>query len=328
MKAIIHFKNSKISWNRISIILKTFLVLGMLALLNFQIFSKGNLTDLSYAFNDSFSWANVWLLILTIVLVPVNWFLESVKWKTIISPFTNISFRQSYKVILGGLSFGILTPSRIGEYGGRFYMMEDKDRWKTISATFVGSLSQNLVTAILGLAGATYLLFSSSIINEYLATSIWYIASISIIIGALVYYRIGFIQNMVRFLPDKWAELLDQHSNFLTLLNVYILNKVLILSIIRYLVYAIQYVLLLYFFGVVIAPAEAFATVSLLFLIQTGLPFPPIFDVLARGEIALMLWSLYSDNSIGILATAFGLWVINLIIPALIGLIYVIVHKA
>jgi hypothetical protein len=69
MKANIHSENAVISWKRISIILKTFLVLGMLALLYFQVFSEDNLSDLGLAFNTSFSWANVWLLILTVALV-------------------------------------------------------------------------------------------------------------------------------------------------------------------------------------------------------------------------------------------------------------------
>ncbi|NNF33851.1 MAG: hypothetical protein HKN68_07065 [Saprospiraceae bacterium] len=327
MKATTQSHISNQSWKSIIFFLKTILVIGMLALLYYQIFNRDNINDLSRAFTSSLNWSNGWLLALTILLLPVNWLLESFKWKTIVSSFSDTSLRESIKVILGGLSFGILTPSRIGEYGGRFYMTEDEDRWKTISATFVGSLSQNIITALLGLAGASYLLYYSQVMTSFIATSIWYVASIAIIIGLLFYYNIGFIQHIVRFLPGKWARLCDTHSNFLSQLNPSILNKILLVSFFRYLIYALQYILMLHFFGISVHFAEAGAAVSLIFLIQSGLPFPPVLDVLARGEIALTIWALYSGNTLGILACTFSIWIINLIIPALIGLIYVIMKE-
>jgi uncharacterized membrane protein YbhN (UPF0104 family) len=319
--------NKSILWKWTIYGLKVLLVVGMLTLLYYQVISKDNVSDLKTAFISAIGKSNVWFLIISIVLVPLNWFLESAKWKTIISPFAKISIRESFKVILGGLSFGILTPSRIGEYGGRFYMMEDEDRWKTISATFVGSLSQNIITALLGLIGASYLLYYSQVMTTYIATSIWYVASVVIVIGLTFYYKIGLVQHIVQFLPGKWAQWCDKHSKFLALLDTTTLNKILLLACSRYVIYALQYVLLLQFFGVSVQFTEACAAVSLIFLIQSGLPFPPVLDVLARGEIALTIWALYSDNTIAILATTFGIWIINLIIPALIGLFYVIIHE-
>ena len=308
----------------ILVLFKTALCVGIIALLYYQIFRRENINDLLNEFFSALNWTNAWFLALTILLFPINWMLESLKWKVIVSTFSQISLFQSMKVILGGLSFGILTPSRIGEYGGRFYMVDDEDRWKTISATFVGSLSQNIVTALMGMVGASYLLYYSNVMNTIIATSIWYVASIAIVIGLVFYYNIGLVQLVVRFLPGKWATLFDTHSNFLTLLDSSILNKVFILSMVRYSIYAIQYILILTFFGISVEFYEAFATVSLIFLIQSGLPFPPVLDILARGEIAITIWTLYSENTLGILASTFSIWIINLIIPALIGLVYVI----
>ena len=228
MKAAVQSRISKLSWKKVAYLLKSILVIGMLVLLYLQIFRKDNINDLTHAFISSLNWSNSWLLVLTILLVPMNWFMESYKWKTIVSSFSDTTLKESMKVILGGLSFGVLTPSRIGEYGGRFYMTEDEDRWKTLSATFVGSLSQNIITAMVGLAGASYLLYYSSVMHSYIATSIWYIASVAIIIGLLFYYNIGFIQHIVSFLPGKWAKLCDTHSNFLSLLDTRKLNRILI----------------------------------------------------------------------------------------------------
>jgi uncharacterized membrane protein len=48
---------------------------------------------------------------------------------------------------------------------------------------------------------------------------------------------------------------------------------------------------------------------------------------LARGEIALILWKFYGVNELSILAASYGLWVINLVMPALVGIIYLMKIK-
>jgi hypothetical protein len=59
-------------------------------------------------------------------------------------------------------------------------------------------------------------------------------------------------------------------------------------------------------------------------LLQTAIPLPPIVGLLARGEVALKIWGISSQNDLSILAATFTLWVINLIIPALIGLVFIL----
>ena len=46
--------------------------------------------------------------------------------------------------------------------------------------------------------------------------------------------------------------------------------------------------------------------------------------LLARGEVALKIWGLFTHNDLSILAATFSLWVINLIIPAFIGLVFIL----
>ena len=308
-------------------LMKLLLIIGIVLLIYFQVFRREDLGALFSSFIESFSNSNILLLLACLALLPLNWIIEAVKWRSIVQEFKEISIQESLKMVLGGLTFGLLTPSRIGEYGGRFYMMSKKHRWKTISATFIDSISQNIVTAIFGLFGAAYLLVYTPVMNTYIASSIFYISSVAIVLGLIIYYRIGYLQFLVRFLPSKWATICDLHSRFLRLIPSDRLTLILIYSLMRYIIYATQYILLLHFFGIAVPIFEAYATVALIYLVQTSLPFPPIIDVLARGEIALTIWTLYSNNSIGILATALGIWVINLIAPALIGLFYVIVHK-
>jgi len=65
------------------------------------------------------------------------------------------------------------------------------------------------------------------------------------------------------------------------------------------------------------------AGISTIFLIQSGIPIPPFLGVLARGEIGIVIWSLFEVNELSILTLTFLIWILNLVVPALLGLIVI-----
>lgn len=263
---------------------------------------------------------NIPYLVAVLLLMPINWSLEAIKWQWLISSFYPSRFREALMTIFAGLSFGVITPSRLGEYGGRFYMMQKSSRWKSVSATFVGSMAQNIITAITGMSGTAFLIYTNQEWNKYLASSIFYLSGMALILGLVIYFNIGLLQSLLQNLPySKLSEKLSQHSLYLQKVKRTTLQKVLVFSFLRYIIYTFQYLLLLHFFAINVPINEAIAVVAVIFLVQSGLPLPPLLGMVARGEIALIFWANYTDNTLGILATTFSLWCINLIIPALIG---------
>jgi hypothetical protein len=64
---------------------------------------------------------------------------------------------------------------------------------------------------------------------------------------------------------------------------------------------------------------EAAAGIAAIFLAQTSLPLPPLAGLMARGELALWVWGAYSSDTAAILASAYGLFIINLSLPSLVG---------
>jgi hypothetical protein len=79
----------------------------------------------------------------------------------------------------------------------------------------------------------------------------------------------------------------------------------------------------LQFFGIKVNLLEGFAGISSIFLIQTGVPLSAGLALLARGEIAVFVWSHFGANELSVLAATFGLFIINLILPALWGAIII-----
>ena len=58
-------------------------------------------------------------LIIAVLLIPINWGLEALKWKRSIGHLNNISFTNAFKAVLSGVSFSITFPNRVVIPGSR-----------------------------------------------------------------------------------------------------------------------------------------------------------------------------------------------------------------
>jgi len=93
-----------------------------------------------------------------------------------------------------------------------------------------------------------------------------------------------------------------------------------IYSAVRYVIYCLQFVLLLQFFGFDLSLSAAMILVAAIFFVQTINPLNvAIIDFGFRGNVAAYFLAGFTDNPIAILATTVTLWFVNLILPAIIG---------
>jgi hypothetical protein len=98
------------------------------------------------------------------------------------------------------------------------------------------------------------------------------------------------------------------------------LMQVLMLSFLRYSIFACQYYLLLYFYGVALKPDQAFVCIIATLCAQSFVPSFILVELGMRGASALWFFGMYSSNITGVLLSAYTLWIINLMIPGLLGL--------
>lgn len=290
-----------------------------------QVWSREDAGALWHTFADHWSGSGKWLLWAAVFLVPVNWGLESQKWRCLLCRFIPISFWQSYRAILAGVAISLFTPNRMGEYGGRVLGVEARHGWKAVLATLVGSMSQWLVLFGMGFFGLA--IFSSYVAfrNEAILPGLF--AAGALLVGFLAYlfFHLYRLPHWLRRIP--FYRYFHRYFRMVALVHRYRkrdLGKVLSLAGLRYLTYSVQYFLLLQFLGVDVSPWVGFAGISTLFLFQTSLPLPPVVGLLARGEAALFVWGPFSDQPLSILAASYGLFIINLSVPALLGAIVIV----
>lgn len=259
------------------------------------------------------------LLFTILILMPLNWYLEGKKWQLLMSPFVKIGWLQSIKIVLAGIATGIFTPGRIGEYAGRAITSDKDQKQEVITATLLGSIAQNFWNIAGGLVLSYYFIKNTFHVTNWLVISLILIVAVQIVILLLMYYRMPKVADWLT--TKTW---LHRYKDRLVDMEVYskpLLNQVLLLSFVRYGIYTGQYILTMFFFGVDVPFMTMLGNITGIFLIQTGIPLPTLMSIIARGEIAILVWSTSGVRSIIALAATFLIWFINLILPAIAGLI-------
>ena len=272
-----------------------------------------------------------WKAVLVIFLMLVNWSFEALKWKTLIHHIQKVSFFRAFRAILSGLSVSLAmnTPNGSGEYVGRILYVKEGNRIRAITLTFVGSLSQLIVTMLLGTIGlflisshfysATEQIF---VLSLPAVNTITY-CSIAITIALLsVYFEISWLIRLLEKIP-----FVARYSFFIQKLEEFTLRellKVLLISFLRYMVFVVQYLLLLQVFKVDIVWWNAFWLITVMFLVLAVIPTIALAELGVRGKISIFLFGVFSTNTIGILLTATTIWLINLVVPALAGSLFIL----
>lgn len=311
--------------NYFNTLIKVVVVFLLSYVIYHQVFAKENADEIWENFLQNLTLDNIHWLVITVFLIPINWAFETLKWQVLIKGFEKLSFWKSYKAILLGVTFSLFTPNRTGEYGGRILYVKPENNWKAVIATLVGSFSQLLVLLSCGILGLLFFIYLFLEIDQWIWLSIFFVGILFTSLMLFCFYNIDLVIPIAKRIP--YAQKLKRfvkHVNVLRNYSSSILSSVLMYSFLRYTTYTLQYFFMLQFFGINVSIIKGLAGIATIFLLQTSIPLPPIWDLFARGQIALEIWGFSSDNEIGILASTFTLWVLNLIIPALIGTIFIV----
>lgn len=270
---------------------------------------------------DSFYSSRIWLLLAVMLLMLVNWSIETVKWKLVVQRIQKVDFVTALKAVLSGVSFSVMTPNRVGEYLGRVLYMEEGKRLKAISLTITGSISQLIITLVMGFISLLVLqkpILASGMISAFWMKMMIYGVLAAVVILTLFYFRLAWLVRWVDRLPGsrRYAWLLESLEDF----NATLLLQLLSLSTLRFVVFIIQYYLLFRLFDVDVSWWQGWWAVSLSFLVMAVIPtIALITDLGLRGKVSLQLLGMFSSNQLGISLTAVSIWFINLIIPAVVG---------
>ncbi len=315
---------------RITIIIATY------TFLYFEIFHERNLRDLYINFTDLINRPDfIFGLICVFMLMILNWGIETWKWQFLISKIEKVSFFRSYEAVLTGISVSAFLPNRVGEYFGRVFILKKANHIEGILITVIGSLSQLITTILLGSIALLFFIPGYLDNNNYLFGNLYYgiviFVSLFIILILIFYFNISILTNFLQKIASKKWKKLYKYLRAFSLFNKKELMKVLIISILRYLVFTFQFYLLLKLFSVEIPFYQSFMLIAVFFLILTVIPTVALAEIGIRGSVAIYIFGLFferyslyaSQIDIGIISASSALWLINIVIPAIAGTIFV-----
>jgi MFS family permease len=262
-----------------------------------------------------------------VFLMPLNWALEVAKWLPTMQKVEAMSIGRAAAAVLAGAAVSMFTPNRIGEYGGRVLLVAAENRGFAVVVTLLGSWAQWMML----LAGGLLAFFGLAYLQpQYMPVWAWCaISAIALAFLLLLMLMYRNIQRAIDYLARyKWLKkwLAPVYTQMqIHRPNATWLSSILLMAAARYLVYSTQYILMLFFWGVPLDFLQMLVAVGLIYFIQTGIPLPPSTGLLARGNIALFIFGIFlaqmpqSDYIILVLSATFSLWLLNVLLPALLG---------
>jgi hypothetical protein len=266
--------------------------------------------------------SQAWKFWLVILFVFINWGMEARKWQLLMHAVQPISFFTAFKSVLCGVTVSLNTPNRIGEYGGRILFVHEGNRIKAVTLSIAGGMSQLIITMLMGCFGLGYLLLSPQVSAGMMGISVFWLqiflfGSIGgTIVFLLFFFRMNWLVRLIERLP--YAGRFSKYISVLEAFDAKILLRLLSISFFRYVVFVLQYIFMFQLLQVEQNAWSAFWIITVMFWILAIIPSIAIADLGIRGTVAKTLFS-YSSNTLGILTATFGIWFVNLFIPALIG---------
>ena len=306
----------------IGLFIKVLIAIVALVFIYREVQLKDQDTDLSFGIGVLAQ--NLQVLILLIVMMMLNWGLEAYKWRTLVKPIEQISLWKSLKAVFSGITIALFTPNRVGEYGGRVFHLRKADRIDAVLLTIVGSYAQLVVTLVTGIVATifylpTYVGLGPVSPMQYNLIGLLML-SLTILL-VILFLNTRLLTTIINWLPipekyRHYSKVFEYHSSTT-------LWKVFMASLGRYVVFTGQFFILLHLFGVEIGYLTAMLMISMTYFVMTAVPTIAITELGVRGSMAVYFIGMLSSNVNSIFMASSMLWLINLAVPAIVGVVYI-----
>jgi len=235
-----------------------------------------------------------WILGVVLLLMPLNWALETMKWQLLIHPVHSVSFQKALTDVLMGLSLNWVLPFTLGDYLGRVWSYDQVGQ--ASKAVVINRATSFFVTGWAGLTGVYGYLRMQGLVGVDVPVFFVFYGLVSIVLMWVVFvflfrYRIPFF-----------------------------------LTVLRYLVFMAPLVLLFrWSLPVDVSVSTLIMGVAWIFLIRSSIP--SLFGALGLREASALLFFDGLGHPAAILVPGLIVWFVNLVIPSLVGLALLLKYK-
>ncbi len=260
------------------------------------------------------------LFIITLLLLPLNVSLEALKWKNLLGPVHHIGFMKALGAVLRGMALGLAAPHALGDFAGRSMRMGTISRYSAAGALALNNLSQYICVLGFGMPAWAYYLHRQFPYKPLLPILVLFIGMCFPIAAAILYFRAGRLAKILssRYRKPYIEKFLQPAAGY----SMGILVRVFSLGLTRYLIYSLQFGLMLHVCGVRTNFAALCGGIAAVWLAKATVPGLNLLGDLGLRELTALGWfAAFGVAGEPVAAAALWLWCINVLIPAGIGLL-------
>ncbi len=301
----------------IGVFLKLIIGLASFAIIYWRIEKEFTSENIGILVNALTNGTGLLLIAASILLFPVNWGIEGYKWMLITSQIQKINYATATKSVYAGICVGNLAPGRATEFLAKIHFFKPENRISITVLHFVNGMFQLSITVLFGLL-ALLLRSNASADNDELLKTVSIILSTVVMLGfVLALFNINKLMNWLykRFSKNSSAEAV--HISW----GNGLLVKLFFFSFVRYMVFSLQFVLLMHIFNVQANYVYLFTGIYIYFLFTTIIPMFSIIEAAVRTAIALVVFSDLGLSNASLAVVAILLWLINIVFPSIVGYI-------
>lgn len=305
----------------ISLIIKVIIVAVTLWLVHAKLIANGDLKDFIKLISIIPKIEIIIVLGIVFLMMMVNWLLEAVKWQMLIKKIEPITLWRAIESVFCGLTWAIFTPNRIGEYGGRVFFLSPKRRIIGVVAMAVGNIAQLVLKNVFGAISICIFVYRFTPINSILFSALCLLATVFVLFFVIFYFNIKWVNGIL--LSMKFTR---KYKKFYALLARYKkkeLLRILLLSLARYTIFSIQYFIVFLWLIPGIKLVDVCMLINILFFVQSFLPSLDLLDIGTKSLTGVFFFGYVTNQNIAVVACIASIWLINIIIPAILGSYFV-----
>lgn len=273
-------------------------------LLIYFLFKRLNSAPVDFQFSSA---VNYHYLLLLIFLMPINWYIEWIKWNVILQNDT-IDFERKKHAFLSGIVSAIITPAYAGNFIGRMLYFPKSDRKQIVVNTLASNASQFIISISLGIFALQFIYFNALELSTH---ALLCAGNLSLY---LLYYYGDF---MLKYIPIKYIRHISQ-----VIVDKKTRGQLMVLSFMRYMVFVCQFAFALLIFDVPFSFSLLF-WIMLMYCAITLSPSLFMGKLIVRETVAVTVLSIIGIPVPIILMAALSTWLINQILPAILATLFV-----
>ena len=294
------------------------IIIGVLSLgiIYYKLKADFTADKIAILYSILFTVKGVVCIILCLLLIPINWGIESYKWKIITQPVEEISFKTAMQSVYSGVCLGNLAPGRATEFIAKIYFFKIENRSQIAVLHFVGGMFQLAISIVFGLVALFFKFKNFNADNVWIA---YLVSVLAVVVFGFFVLCLFKLPKILAFVYKKISKQKNINSGFNYVFTKSQLFKLIAFSTIRYFVFSVQLFLLLFLFYQGPFSLQIVFGIWLYFLIVSIVPMISFIEAAIRAAVALIVFKDCGISNAALALASILIWILNIVVPSIAG---------